>query len=592
MKYIFCFLCCSFHLFINAQVGNVGIGTPNPLARLHVTDSSVLFSATGIASASPYIPMSGAGRRMMWYAGKAAIRAGYVDGSQWNDVNIGNYSIALGSNTIASGNASVAIGGGTSATGDFSTAMGLGTIASFFSSTAIGNSTTANALFSTAMGSNTTASGVGSTAMGQSTTASGDYATVMGQSSVASGYTSVAIGQSCNATNNNAIAIGYQVTSGNHSIAMGNNVNTGSKTGCFVFGDFTPFSTIVNDADNQMMMRFGGGYKLFTDPSQPAAIKILSDGTVGISSNNPLGRLHVVTNSSDGSVSSWSTGQLVVGQEGNAGGIGLSYSTATNTGYISSLSPNTFWRDIAVRSQNTIFFSATTEVMRLSAGGNLGIGNNNPTHKLSITAGTDAAPLTITGGNATDINGMIALAPGRNMTAIDEYVLMSGASGTQGSIAGNGSGGVSYNTTSDKRLKKDIHISQFGLQQLMKIDVADYKYKNDEHQVLQTGFIAQQLYAIFPQAVTVGGIDANKNPWQIDYSKLTPLLVKAVQELKMKNDISLKQNEELQKNITAMNNEIKELKQQSSNIAALEIRLKQLEMPGQQQYIKSDLSKK
>ena len=34
--------------------------------------------------------------------------------------------------------------------------------------------------------------------------------------------------------------------------------------------------------------------------------------------------------------------------------------------------------------------------------------------------------------------------------------------------------------------------------------------------------------------VTVGGDDVKTEPWQIDYSRITPLLVKAIQELSAK----------------------------------------------------------
>jgi len=32
------------------------------------------------------------------------------------------------------------------------------------------------------------------------------------------------------------------------------------------------------------------------------------------------------------------------------------------------------------------------------------------------------------------------------------------------------------------------------------------------------------------EAVTVDGANANENPWGVDYGKITPLLVKAIQE--------------------------------------------------------------
>lgn len=54
--------------------------------------------------------------------------------------------------------------------------------------------------------------------------------------------------------------------------------------------------------------------------------------------------------------------------------------------------------------------------------------------------------------------------------------------------------------------------------------------------IKEYGFYAQELYTVYPQAVTVGGEDPSKDPWSIDYSKLTPVLVKAIQELKQQFD--------------------------------------------------------
>ncbi|MDP6909881.1 MAG: hypothetical protein QF371_10265, partial [Flavobacteriales bacterium] len=45
----------------------------------------------------------GAGTRMFFNPNKAAFRAGYVNGTQWDDANIGNYSTAMGYVTEASG---------------------------------------------------------------------------------------------------------------------------------------------------------------------------------------------------------------------------------------------------------------------------------------------------------------------------------------------------------------------------------------------------------------------------------------------------------------------------------------------------------
>jgi hypothetical protein len=90
-------------------------------------------------------------------------------------------------------------------------------------------------------------------------------------------------------------------------------------------------------------------------------------------------------------------------------------------------------------------------------------------------------------------------------------------------------GGVAFNTTSDERLKENIRPSSKGLSEVMKIRVSDYNYKSAPDRS-ETGFIAQQLNTVFPNAVTPGGEDPTKNPWTVDYGRITPVLVKAIQE--------------------------------------------------------------
>jgi len=152
------------------------------------------------------LPATGAGARMMWYPAKAAFRAGRIDNTQWNDTNIGIYSIAMGNNTMASAG--------------YSTALGWNTIASGFASTALGRSTTASGYNATAMGINTIASGNYSTTFGVQTTASGQYSIAMGQEIEARGTNTVAIALS----DQN----GLQVTQDSTMAIMGGYVGIGT----------------------------------------------------------------------------------------------------------------------------------------------------------------------------------------------------------------------------------------------------------------------------------------------------------------------------------------------------------------------------
>jgi hypothetical protein len=116
------------------------------------------------------IPIEGGGTRMMWYPGKAAFRAGYVYSDNWDDSNIGEYSIAMGQSTTASGFNSTALGSSTLASGPGSTAMGVATGARGAYSTAMGFYASAYGNYSTAMGSWVQTLGTGSFIIGDFST--------------------------------------------------------------------------------------------------------------------------------------------------------------------------------------------------------------------------------------------------------------------------------------------------------------------------------------------------------------------------------------------------------------------------------------
>ncbi len=144
---------------------------------------------------------------------------------------------------------------------------------------------------------------------------------------------------------------------------------------------------------------------------------------------------------------------------------------------------------------------------------------------------------------------------------------VSGVPGGVGAITYNGAGGVIYGTTSDKRLKENIHATKFGLEALKAVKVYDYNYKADSQKTLATGVLAQELHQIYPQAVRVGGDDEKIKPWQVDYSKLVPMLVKSVQELNEKVESLESEKSQLSA----------ELKRKESSYTDLNNRVSQLE---------------
>lgn len=170
-----------FCMVVNVSAQNVGIGTSAPQARLHVSDSSVVFSAPGLVLANPgNTPATGSGRRMMWYADKAAFRAGYAAGNSWDKINTGNYSFGVGYGSVASG--------------DFSVAMGLNNIATGMSSIALGNNAQATTDHSIALGTISFASGNSSTSIGFQAFATGSYSSVLGYNSISKALGGTVVG--------------------------------------------------------------------------------------------------------------------------------------------------------------------------------------------------------------------------------------------------------------------------------------------------------------------------------------------------------------------------------------------------------------
>ena len=104
-----------------------------------------------------------------------------------------------------------------------------------------------------------------------------------------------------------------------------------------------------------------------------------------------------------------------------------------------------------------------------------------------------------------------------------------------GYITTNGTD-IFYANTSDYRLKEDLK-SFDGMSLLEQIQVYDFKWKESDNRMY--GVVAHELQEVVPQAV-VGDKDQEKLQ-AVDYSKLVPILIKSIQELKAEIEL-LKNN--------------------------------------------------
>lgn len=169
---------------------------------------------------------------------------------------------------------------------------------------------------------------------------------------------------------------------------------------------------------------------------------------------------------------------------------------------------------------NLRFYQNGSARMRIDSSGNLLVG------KTSDNTSLDGVKLANNGSTFVRSNATVMFVN-----------LQAGSSGTLlqfrrinsdiGSISVSGST-VSYNTTSDERLKENIQDTTHTVD-INDIQVREFDWKVDgSHQ--RYGFIAQELETVYPEAVH--SPDEEDEMKSVDYSKLVPLLVKEIQTLK------------------------------------------------------------
>ncbi len=224
-----------------------------------------------------------------------------------------------------------------------------------------------------------------------------------------------------------------------------------------------------------------------------------------------------------------------LGDATNSTIINTSLNVGAGIGYQFNPSGGGYGTDLLLSPSNES--GVITEVMRLQGkSGHVGIGLDNPSYRFDVF--NDVASSYVANffndGNNANRSGIRVQAGLDDHTATGPSTLVGlfdGDGGAVGSIT-FGSSAVAYNTTSDERLKENIVDTALSIDTLMQIKIRDYTWKADGQHKLAHGVIAQELYQVYPGAVTVPADDTGW--WMVDYSKLTPLVIKAVQDLDFK----------------------------------------------------------
>jgi hypothetical protein len=234
-----------------------------------------------------------------------------------------------------------------------------------------------------------------------------------------------------------------------------------------------------------------------------------ASGNVGVGTGSPQVRLHVVAG--DGATNTRLAGASYAVRVQSIASIGASIEATNNT--------EATYQPLLVGGSQIQFTTSGSERARIDSTGKLLVGT-------TTTFSTGGANLT-TVADAGFAYGLNI----KNLSSSNTiFAVFTNSSDQQaGSISQTGSTTVSYNTSSDYRLKENITDAPSASDSIDAIQIRSFDWKADgSHQ--KYGVIAQELEAIAPEAVSRG--EKEDDMWGVDYSKLVPMMVKAIQELK------------------------------------------------------------
>ncbi len=310
-------------------------------------------------------------------------------------------------------------------------------------------------------------------------------------------------------------------------------------------------------------------YIIKSDGFNGTCSQIFDNGTnVGIATTTPQGKLHI-SNAYNVTGASARPNHIFLEEPNNSnlkGYIGLNLNTAAgaNLEYlgIEAVEDGVHWANIILAEQ----------------GGNVGIGTPTPQAKVEIVSDNNTEFLRMNKGS-----GNFQIMYGDNLGGVsnatgvvyfecggDETYVMGGHTVPDGNVGRDlgsypshiwqnlyvndiwfhySNDWMSNILYSDRRFKKNIEPINNALSDIMKLQAIKYDWRKDEFpnnhfdNKRHIGFIAQDIEKIYPEIVNTN----DEGYKSLDYSKLTPVLVKAVQELKLEIDKLKEENEELRK---------------------------------------------
>jgi hypothetical protein len=508
-------LCSGLLLLVSSTVFSqqVGIGTKNPQALLHVDSGDVYFGGV----MGPEI------RKMIYQHSKSALQSGIGSTDAWHPDSTGEASMNVGLYNKAKGSYALTAGSGNRATGSSSLALGQNNLAAGNSSLALGASNNATGLYSLAAGSLNTSSGSSSVSVGHMNVAGNPYAVAIGNNNQTTGHLAVSLGTGIITRSYGETGLGmYNI---NKTPLAANSSNANDQL--LVIGN----GNHDQDRSNALVIKKNGNVGIGLDAdnstiSYPNKVNIggnvFIEGQLGIGTRTPYHELHL--DGRDGVFTGLQLTSAATGRESNDGLlIGLQYQAGINEnkyGFIKVF-------------ENEPLFLGTNNTYRLSISenGSVGIGLGGfglAQEELEVAHGTSLAG-TVTNGfklrnNGSNNNNWILY----TVNSTGNLNLYFNNNGTAKGSFSSSTG--AYVNSSSRHLKDGIeNLPDNTIDKLKQLQPKRYYYKADKTARPTLGLIAEEAAVLFPELVEQVG--EGNVALGINYAGFSVVAIKAIQEL-------------------------------------------------------------
>jgi len=272
-----------------------------------------------------------------------------------------------------------------------------------------------------------------------------------------------------------------------------------------------------------------GQIKFYTATAGTTLERMVIDdeGNIGIGETGPLGQVHLKKTDTGASPAS-TANQLII--EDTENGISI-FSSTSGAGNIAFGDSGDNFRGGIIYDHSADafrFFVSGGEKVRIASDGDVGIGTSSPDGPFHVESDS-SDPIATIYKDSSGASDAMRIRHGRGLSGFaGTGISFRRSDATEVGKVSIGFTNVTYDTTSDYRLKENVNYSWDATTRLKQLKPARFNFK-EETGITLDGFLAHEVQEVVPQAVT--GEKDGEQMQGIDHSKLVPLLVKTIQEL-------------------------------------------------------------